>query len=186
MTTERQTLRGSPVVAAPGKLFLVGEYAVLDGAPAVVAAVSRHAVAQFIAGGAPDSDVVAEAVFAARSGLGERAAALPPGSVMVDTSAFAAGETKLGLGSSAATAVASVAAVLELAGLPVATHRDLCFSMADQAHRAAQGGLGSGADVAAAVHGGLIQYRRSGATFPQIERLSWWCSPRVRRRARSI
>ena len=37
----RNTLRGSPVVAAPGKVFLLGEYAVLEGAPAVVSSVGR-------------------------------------------------------------------------------------------------------------------------------------------------
>ena len=30
------------VARAPGKLFLLGEYAVLDGCPAVVAAVDRY------------------------------------------------------------------------------------------------------------------------------------------------
>ena len=44
MSGERRTLRGNPVVAAPGKLFVIGEYAVLAGAPAVVAAVNRYAV----------------------------------------------------------------------------------------------------------------------------------------------
>jgi phosphomevalonate kinase len=47
-----------------------------------------------------------------------------------------------------------------MAGMPVARHPDLVFSLAETAHRAAQGGLGSGADVAAAVHGGVIRYSR--------------------------
>ena len=38
---------------APGKLFLAGEYAVLDGGVAVVAAASRYALAQFQPGMAP-------------------------------------------------------------------------------------------------------------------------------------
>ncbi len=167
----RNTLRGSPVVVAPGKIFIMGEYAVLEGAPAVVAAVGRFAIGQFVPGYEPDSNFVAEAVRATLLGIGDRSAALPAGSVMVDSTAFSADGRKLGIGSSAAVTAASVAAVLELAGLPVASNRDLCFSLAETAHRQAQGGLGSGADVAAAVHGGLLQYRRPPGGYPITERL---------------
>jgi phosphomevalonate kinase len=170
VSAERMTLRGSPVVAAPGKIFLVGEYAVLDGAPAVVAAVSASAVGQFVPGIEPESPFVAESVQAALAGLGDRAQALPPGSVLIDSSAFQRDGKKLGLGSSAAVAAASVAAVMELAGLPVAANRDMCFALAERAHRTAQGGAGSGADVAAAVHGGIIQYRRPPRGYPVIQK----------------
>ncbi len=169
--TERNTLRGSPVVVAPGKIFLIGEYAVLDGAPAVVAAVSRAAVGQFVPGFEASSPFVAEAVQAALAGIGDHASALPVGSVMVDSSALSMNGKKLGLGSSAAVVTASVAAVLELAGLPIAVNRELCFSLAERAHRAAQGGAGSGADVAASVHGGLIQYRRPPGGYPVVEKM---------------
>lgn len=169
--SDRQTLRGSPVVAAPGKVFLIGEYAVLDGAPAVVAAVGRLAVGQFVPGIEHASPFVAESVQTTLAGIGDRAAALPTGSVMVDSSAFSVNGKKLGLGSSAAVTAASVAAVLEMAGLPVAANRDLCFSLAERAHRSAQGGAGSGADVAAAVHGGLVHYRRPPGGYPVIEKL---------------
>jgi phosphomevalonate kinase len=168
---ERKTLRGSPVVAAPGKIFLIGEYAVLEGAPAVVAAMSRLAVGQFVPGIEPESIFVAEAVREAMAAIGDRARALPPGSVMIDSSAFTLEGNKLGLGSSSAVAAASVAAVLEMAGLPVDTNRDLCFALAERAHRAAQNGIGSGADVAAAVHGGLIQYRRPPGGYPVVEKM---------------
>lgn len=171
--SERETLRGSPVVAAPGKVFLVGEYAVLDGGPAVVAAVSRLAVGQFVTGLTAESLFVAESVQTTLAGIGDRAAALPHGSVLIDSSAFQLDGKKLGLGSSSAVAAASVAAVLELAGLPVAANRDLCFSLAERAHRSAQGGLGSGADVAASVHGGLVQYRRPPGGYPIVEKMRW-------------
>jgi phosphomevalonate kinase len=91
--------------------------------------------------------------------------------VLVDSSAFSRDGKKLGLGSSAAVTAATVAAMLEMAGLPVASNRDLCFSLAVSAPRAAQGGVGSGADVAAAVHGGLLQYRRPPNGYPITERL---------------
>jgi len=167
----RNTLRGSPVVVAPGKVFIMGEYAVLDGAPAVVAAVSRFAVGQFIAGGAGESPFVEEAVRVTLEGLGERAAALPAGSVWVDSAGFSAEGRKLGLGSSAAVTAATVGAMLEMAGLPIASNRDFCFTLAENAHRVAQGGIGSGADVAAAVHGGLLQFRRPPGGYPITERL---------------
>jgi hypothetical protein len=35
LSSNRTTLRGSPVVAAPGKVFLIGEYAVLEEGSAV-------------------------------------------------------------------------------------------------------------------------------------------------------
>ena len=62
------------------------------------------------------------------------------------------GGGKLGLGSSAAAAaVARRRALLDAAGYdPDASPRS-SFALADRAHRAAQGGRGSGADVAAAV-----------------------------------
>jgi phosphomevalonate kinase len=158
---ERITLRGTPVVVAPGKLFLSGEYAVLSGAPAVLAAVSRHAVAQYVAGLEPSSPVVAGAVARTIDALGDVGAALPAGSVLVNTSSFTEDGRKLGLGSSAATAAAAVGSVLEHCGRSVAQSRDLVFSLADAAHRASQGGVGSGGDVAAAVYGGFLRYQRS-------------------------
>jgi len=149
-----------PVVTAPAKLFLAGEYAVLHGGPAIVAAVSRRAAGQFVPGAEPASALVGEAVratiealAAAREGMD-----LPPGSVAVDTAVFSAGGAKLGLGSSAAAATVAVGAVLEAAGVSVGENLDLVFSLAAAAHRAAQGGVGSGADVAAAVHGGVVQF----------------------------
>jgi phosphomevalonate kinase len=168
----RTTLRGSPVVAAPGKVFLVGEYAVLEGGTAVLAAVNRLAVGQFMPALEPGSPLVAEAVRVTLSALGDKAAALPAGSVSVDSGAFSAGVDgrKLGLGSSAATAACTVGAVLEMAGLPIATHRELAFSLAESAHRAWQGGAGSGADVAVAVHGGVLQYSRPAGGAPLVRR----------------
>jgi phosphomevalonate kinase len=161
------------VVAAPGKVFLAGEYGVLEGGTAVLAAVDRRAIGEFIPALDPGSPLVAEATRATLAALGDKAAALPPGSVWIDSAAFAAdgGGRKLGLGSSAATAACAVGATLEMAGLPVATHRDLAFSLADAAHRAWQGGLGSGADVAVSVYGGVLQYSRPGGGAPVVREL---------------
>ncbi|HET6147065.1 MAG TPA: hypothetical protein VFH68_05995 [Polyangia bacterium] len=179
MTT---TLRGNPVVVAPGKVFLAGEYGVLDGGTAVLAAVDRRAVGEFIPALTPGSPLVAEAVRTTLAALGDQAAALPSGSVSIDTGAFfykykdAFGDggdgRKLGLGSSAATAACAVGAVLEMSGRPVAEHRDLAFSLAESSHRAWQGGLGSGADVAVSIYGGVLQFSRPSAGAPVVRRLS--------------
>jgi phosphomevalonate kinase len=172
MGSEHSTLVGTPVVIAPGKIFLVGEYAVLEEGPAVLAAVTRHAVAQYVPGMEPMSVVVREAVQRAKAEIGEAASALPPGSVLVNTDDFQQGNQKIGLGSSSATAVAAVGALLESAGISVEKNRAQVFAIAHAAHQAAQGGVGSGADVAAAVHGGFIKVERQPAGAPLVEPLT--------------
>lgn len=175
---DRLTLRGAPVVVAPGKVFLVGEYGVLEGGSAVLTAVTCSAVAQYIPGLEPASEVVFEAVARARDALGELADALPAGSVLVDTGQFRRNDAKIGVGSSAAAAVAAVGAVFEYCGRRVNDHKEQVFAVADEAHRAAQGGVGSGADVAVATFGGLLHFQRpQGApvlreTLPKPEELS--------------
>lgn len=117
-------------VIAPGKLVLTGAYAVLHGAPAIVAAVDRYAVA--------DSE--------------------SPSVVDVHT-LHDEGGRKLGLGSSAATIVASLGSRAVARGQdprqpPV---RATIFRAAREAHAREQGG-GSGVDIAASVFGGVLRY----------------------------
>jgi len=172
MGMARNTLVGSPVVTAPGKIFLIGEYAVLEDGPAVLAAVNRRAVAQYLPGLEPMSAVVGEAVRVARAEIGEASSALPPGSVLASSEDFENGGQKIGLGSSSAVAVAAVGAVFEAVGMPVEKNRDRVFSLAYAAHRAAQGGSGSGADVAAAAYGGLLKVVPQGESIPTVESLT--------------
>jgi phosphomevalonate kinase len=168
--------------SAPGKLFLTGEYAVLDGAPALVAAIDRRVVVRAAFGpGAGDLvvDALAErerfvvsaslradlaggdvgAVLAAVEcsgfALGERAAEF-----VVDSRPFLTGERKLGLGRSAATLVAAVAACLAADGRADAAE---ILGRALAANARFQDGRGSGGDVAAAVHGGVVEVRRGPA-----------------------
>jgi phosphomevalonate kinase len=138
---------------APGKLVLSGAYAVLSGAPALVVAVDRYVLAD----GARPATFLTPEVQAA---LGERAAP------WFDASQLRDGDKKLGLGSSAAILVASLAA-LELATEPTLSDATLCervYQRAFVAHRAAQGG-GSGVDVAASAHGGLLAARRAAGAL---------------------
>jgi phosphomevalonate kinase len=85
-------------------------------------------------------------------------------SITTDSSALSQDGHKLGLGSSAAVAVALTAALARASGLPV-DRRSVC-ELATTAHRLAQGGAGSGGDVAASVHGGLLRFVREGAPSP--------------------
>lgn len=140
------------VASAPGKIVLSGEYAVLSGAPAVCMAVDVRA--RVTVSASPDGEchvatpgLVGAGSFAVIDAVcgGQR----PPYNVELDTTAFSVEGTKVGIGSSAAVTVA-LAAALE-------GSTDV-FAQALRAHAALQGGAGSGIDVAAAVHGGLIQY----------------------------
>ena len=136
-----------------GKLVLSGAYAVLTGAPALVVAVDRYALAD----SARPATFLTPEVHAA---LGERAAP------WFDASQLRDGDKKLGLGSSAAILVASLAA-LELATDPALSDDALCervYERAFLAHRTAQGG-GSGVDVAASAHGGVLAARREAGTL---------------------
>jgi phosphomevalonate kinase len=157
------------VARAPGKVFLTGEYAVLAGAPAVVVAVDRYAECRIVPL-AEGPSVVESLVESCRERLTEQrdgdagavAAALrvvtsgpPHVEVVVDSRPFLVGRKKLGLGRSAATLAAAVAALLG----PDGAHDVLASALA--ANELLQDGRGSGADVAAAVHGGVIEVRRS-------------------------
>lgn len=185
--------------SAPGKLFLLGEYAVLSGSPALLTAIDRRVLVTIVP---PTSEaqsghwvVHTPGLESARSELGpmgrlpdgfdaqqrsdlrvfdavrsvvlDRAGSLPAAlDLTIDSTAFSRstgtlGTHKLGLGSSAAVAVALTAALMLAAGLP-ADRADV-LELALVAHRAAQGGTGSGGDVAASVFGGLIEYTRGQA-----------------------
>ena len=156
---------------APGKAVLWGEYAVLAGAPAVVAAVNRHAVCELAKASAyrfAATGFQASAVRFRRPPVRpptSRPAALlawhvlelvgwkrvGPASVVQDSGAFYRQGGKLGFGSSAALCVALEGAAAHLAGEAPNFHR------ARQAHRRFQGGQGSGIDVAAAFFGGVLR-----------------------------
>jgi len=155
-------------VSAPGKIFLAGEYAVLQGGAAVVAAVDRRATARLVTGGTPASPLVEEVCRAVGAELGPAA---PDGVPEIDTTAMSGPGGKLGIGSSAAAAAGAVGAFFDAAGLNLEAEevRARAFALAERAHRAAQGGRGSGADVAAAVFGGVIRYHRGTDGYGRIE-----------------
>ena len=167
--------------SAPGKLILAGEYAVLRGATAIVAAVRRRAHAGVVKRDPARAEHLSPFLAAAAKVLAERADAAEAASLLreaieVDTGALRGGDgVKLGLGSSAAATVAGVGCALVASGQPL--RRDLVHMIARDAHRIAQGGVGSGADVAAATFGGVL-WLRDGAhgaiALPEVVWVPVW------------
>src|SRR5260370_3639318 len=148
-------------VLAPGKLVLTGAYAVLDGAPAIVAAVDRYAVA--------DSSRVSQSPAPeVRAAFGDAAAPETDVRALHDAEG-----RKLGLGSSAAAVVSAFApkALARGEDLNDASVRAGLFLEARRAHGRVQNG-GSGVDVAASVYGGVLKYV-VGEFSPAIRRVVW-------------
>lgn len=157
-------------VSAPGKAFLIGEYAVLEGAPSIVTAVDVRAVAHDpLPGERPQVTSVVQCAHARVVEYLQQAGDATveaEGFPTVDTGRFHVGTRKLGLGSSAAVTAAVVGYHLAAHGLdprdPAVLPDALELAMA--AHAEAQGGGGSGADVAAAVLGGTLFFQAGKAT----------------------
>ena len=176
--------------SAPGKAVLTGEYAVLDGSPAVSMAVSRrarvtiephdqdwHSViapgfsdteGRFRAGrdnfewlAGGDSYALVEQVC--REVNRSFAGNL---SYVLDTQEFIDPEcgVKVGIGSSAALATALATAMCASIAPNIDTTR-----VATAAHRRFQHGAGSGVDVACCSNGGVIEYRMDRGLPLQLE-----------------
>ena len=121
-------MRRSVAVFAPGKLFVIGEYAVLSGGRALVAAV--------------DSGIRCELEPAKRASV-----SAPDLGVEGPVDEFR-GHPRAGL-----LAAAASGEDLESSDL-----RSRIFPLALGVHRAEQRGRGSGADVAASLHGGWLGF----------------------------
>ncbi|MDZ7840570.1 MAG: hypothetical protein U5R46_07085 [Gammaproteobacteria bacterium] len=184
----------SIVASAPGKVVIIGEYAVLEGAPALVMAVDRRVQVSLHPHDDSSCSVTAPGLttdrgrfrletsgptwlegdaatfrlathtmagFFAASGNGWPCR---PFDLILDSTPLTAnrnGKTrKLGLGASAALTVALCHAL----GYHVASQHE-AVPMPDlerlvNIHAGLQGSRGSGLDIAASLHGGIIEYSR--------------------------
>lgn len=153
-------------VVSPGKIMIAGEYSVLSGQPALVKAINRYASCRFEAHtttrffSKTSADFIEECstlVDAVQTVCQEQHIEIPTGHYFLDSSAFFEKGKKIGLGSSAAVITAFIKTIL-------AQHGDVqvekLFLLSDKSHRLFNGGVGSGADIATAVYGGLLIYQR--------------------------
>ena len=168
--------------SAPGKLVVSGEYAVLAGAPALVAAVDRRVTCtlteresgqwRFVSTGFEDDrslprSTVFEAAPDTVAGIARRAfgggEAPEHLQIAIDSSPCYHLGVKLGVGSSAAM-VTAVATAFGVLGGSAPRLAELYEFHADY-----QGG-GSGLDVAAAVTGGVIRFQEGGVAPLRLPR----------------
>ena len=175
----------SSFLSVPASLLVMGEYAVLEEgglgiamatAPRLQARLdesARLSVTMRFGGreerwrdGEGDPPVLVAACLSAVARLGGRLR----GAVEIDAAPFYDAEgRKLGLGSSAAAALALCAALLRAAGMKEGGGNEDLFAPALEAHRALQGGRGSGYDVAASLHGGVGLF--TGGAAPRWQSL---------------
>lgn len=153
---------------APGKALLCGEYAVLEGAPAVVAAVDRRVKVLWT----DETRALPPEVDATLRLARERLGRLPP-SMILDVSDLQVEGTKLGLGSSAGAAAAAAGAAFDHHGHDL-TENDVLDEVFDCALRghASVAPKGSGVDVASATFGGFLRFARdeNGIAYTRLER----------------
>jgi phosphomevalonate kinase len=169
---------------APGKLVVLGEYAVLSGAPALVMAIDRYAKARIepsadrrihfevrlgertrvnVAAGEPTGYALVDGVLASTP-----AASVPPWTGSLDSADFYASGAKLGLGSSGAALCAWAGAWAAYARAQGARVPEPTAASLVEAHRAFQHGAGSGLDVATSFTGGVIRYALDDHSSPRI------------------
>ena len=183
---------------APGKVILWGEYGVLVGGPAAVFSVDRYAKCSLDP--CATSNTPAEWSIEATGVLNERIkasveelafspkyqnhviahvihelaesvdlVAFPKiAKAILDTSSFLTENKKIGIGSSAAICTATYAAFCKLAGVEPSLHG--AFSI----HKRFQNNQGSGADVAAAWHGGSFRFQSGNIDPIQMINSNLW------------
>ena len=165
------------IISSPGKVILFGEYAVLEGGPALVVAISRHAKCSVSENTQLIIDTNGFGTLKREKDGTIHGAALPFVRALLECHGQARGHfelnsaalsaldgvgdhAKLGLGGSAATTVALATAfkMLDSPSRQISSaERVSIFKRAQNVHRRVQG-LGSGADIAASAFGGVFQY----------------------------
>lgn len=172
---------------APGKLFVLGEYAVLEpGRPAVLVAVDRHVGVTVSATDGPETVIesdlgphgarhrqskdaraagrfahAAAAIDVVEELLAERGRRTPPPVHVSITSGLHRDGTKFGLGSSGAVTVATVDALAAYHGTELSPEERYRLALLATARREPRS---SGGDLAASVWGGWVAYQAPDRT----------------------
>lgn len=172
--------------SAPGKMLLIGEYAVLHGAPALVMALNRRVDVRLFVGKGGRITCTASPLGVSRQEIDLNGDMVQPELELVRhilrafarkyphlepakwsfhvelcSKSFYQGATKLGIGSSAAVAVALWGALFGFFLRERVLNKDAEFAAIREAHLGFQDGQGSGVDIAASLFGGLLEYRMS-------------------------
>lgn len=185
--------------SAPGKLVMSGEYAVIDGAPAVSLAINRrakvtvhaaadgcvlevitanhrqfsfswHSSGEILFTGEQPADRGTLLTVLLKHLANSLPSTMPSVRIVIDSSEFYAVESRQKLGLGSSAAVC--------VALTAALHRlfsvqlelhELCYRV----HADFQNGKGSGIDVATSLHGGVIQFQTLSTGLPQTRYLHW-------------
>ena len=143
--------------SAPGKIFLIGEYSVLEGCHAFIAALDRGVEATYRLGATaePEGELVAAAIATARAYIEESDLPFRAGSITLVNNLVDDRGQKIGLGSSGAICTAVVHAILRAHFIEPSV--SLLYRLACIAEASIQPD-GSFGDVAAAACGGFFEY----------------------------
>ncbi|MGD9153229.1 MAG: mevalonate kinase [Gammaproteobacteria bacterium] len=174
-------------ISVPGSVMLMGEHAVLHGYPAIVAAINRRITVTLV----PRSD---KSIYIDAENFGKLKLTLDPAVKPRDDSLqskkfryviaaikqfknkISSGfdlrirsdfSDKLGLGSSAAVTVATLAVLQKWISQKV--DLDKIYESGIKTVHAVQNALGSGADIAASVYGGIVAYQLKPLKIEQLQ-----------------
>lgn len=180
-TTEASTIGQVAIRAsAPGKLMLAGEYVVVErGVPALAVAVDKRMRVEIVPEtrrnwvvtspglGLRDAPLKSVPVLAE---VVARLPGIPSGGRIAIASELGEGPDKPGLGGSAALCAAAFVGLWKVSGAEGPPDLEIAIA----AHRAAQGGRGSGYDVATALAGGVTLFRPgTDGARARVEALRW-------------
>jgi phosphomevalonate kinase len=205
-------------VSAPGKLFLSGEWAVLElGNPGIVAAVNKRVFVEIEKSMEIEISVDDFSIKGIKASFDGKLAFKNATKEQEDRLVFMKGaiettlkylgkwqpfkihswgelssaivdgqQKKIGFGSSAASVVSTVGAILALHGYDLQKRetKDIVYKLSTIAHYFAQGKVGSAFDVAASTYGGIFVYKRfdpkwlvgqleAGKTVKQVTDSQW-------------
>ena len=160
---------------APGKLFIFGEYTVLEAGTALIYPAPLQAKTESLA--SPNSLVKTHSTHEATFNLSEALRQLPLLSAIaetigvhflknkttiLDTRPFFKGKQKLGLGSSSALTVSTIKCLFPEINI------EKTIELATRCHNLFQKKKGSGGDVALAAHGQSILFDKVGGARPVV------------------